>query len=109
MEASAHQPCCWVMDSEMVSTRRSLITGCACSCTLKLSYSNPHVGVFSYWSVRAGSSPGGSNKGLRLDHALVSKSIANGGSKLTVHDCQILHEYAPKGDHCPIMVSLRRG
>mmetsp|Transcript_17456 Transcript_17456/g.57174 ORF Transcript_17456/g.57174 Transcript_17456/m.57174 type:complete len:399 (+) Transcript_17456:59-1255(+) len=65
------------------------------------------TGAFSYWSIRAGASPGGSNKGLRLDHALVSKSIADGKAGLAVHDCQLLYEYAPRGDHCPILLSLK--
>lgn len=65
------------------------------------------AGAFSYWSIRAGASPGGSNKGLRLDHALVSKSIADGKAGLAVHDCQLLYEYAPRGDHCPILLSLK--
>mmetsp|Transcript_11110 Transcript_11110/g.18597 ORF Transcript_11110/g.18597 Transcript_11110/m.18597 type:complete len:395 (-) Transcript_11110:301-1485(-) len=62
-------------------------------------------GCFSYWSVRAGNRPW--NRGLRLDYALVSQSIANGKAALQLHDCALLHAYAPNGDHAPIFASLR--
>jgi len=33
--------------------------------------------------------------------------VVDGTAKVALHDCQILHGYAPKGDHCPILLSLK--
>ena len=62
------------------------------------------TGCFSYWSVRAGNKP--LNRGLRLDHALVSASIARGDSSVGLLDCQLFPDFAPSGDHCPIALYL---
>ena len=63
------------------------------------------TGCFSYWSTRAGNQH--TNRGLRLDYAVVSKSVTSASNELELHDCQHLPEFAPNGDHCPTMVSLR--
>lgn len=64
------------------------------------------TGCFSYWSTRSGNQL--LNRGLRLDYAVASASIAGPGEGLRLHDCAILDEYAPNGDHAPTLISLRR-
>jgi exonuclease III len=64
------------------------------------------TGCFSYWSTRSGNEL--LNRGLRLDYAVASASIAEPGAPLALHDCAHLAEYAPKGDHAPTLVALRK-
>lgn len=59
---------------------------------------------FSYWSVRSKGKP--MNKGLRLDHVLVSKSLVGGTKPGPLLDSQILYDYAPNGDHAPVALYL---
>ena len=66
------------------------------------------TGCFSYWSTRSGNQH--LNRGLRLDYAVVSASLAGAGdgkAAWAVHDCQALAEYAPNGDHCPTLVTFK--
>ena len=63
------------------------------------------TGCFSYWSTRSGNEL--LNRGLRLDYAVASASVAEAGAPLELHDCAILYEYAPKGDHAPTLVSFK--
>ena len=55
------------------------------------------TGWFSYWSIRADNKP--RNRGLRLDYAL-TLGIDE------IKDAFILDEYAPKGDHGAVGISL---
>jgi len=65
------------------------------------------AGCFSYWSTRSGNQH--LNRGLRLDYALLSKALVDGGSApLQLHFCDMLKEYAPNGDHCPTVLGLKR-
>lgn len=65
------------------------------------------TGCFSYWSTRSGNQL--LNRGLRLDYALLSAPLGPGGKgPLQLHDCDMLVEYAPNGDHAPTVVGLRR-
>jgi len=63
-------------------------------------------GAFSYWSTRSGNQL--LNRGLRLDYAVASASLAAPGAALSLHDCAYLAEYAPNGDHAPSLVALAR-
>lgn len=64
-------------------------------------------GCFSYWSTRSGNQL--LNRGLRLDYAVLSNALLpGGGAPLELHDCAMMKEYAPNGDHGPTLVALRR-
>jgi len=63
-------------------------------------------GCFSYWSTRAGGQL--LNRGLRLDYAVASASVSQADAPLALYDAGMLYEYAPKGDHCPTLVALRK-
>jgi len=65
------------------------------------------TGAFSYWSTRSGNQL--LNRGLRLDYAVASPPLVEGGGGIALHDCAYLAEYAPNGDHAPTLVSLSRG
>lgn len=58
------------------------------------------LGAFTYWSIRAGNRK--TNRGLRLDYALVSESMLSASSK-GPHFVEAFHlpDLAP-GDHCPV-------
>lgn len=64
------------------------------------------TGCFSYWSTRSGNQL--LNRGLRLDYAVASASVLEAKSAVRLHDCAILDEYAPNGDHAPTLVVLAR-
>jgi exodeoxyribonuclease III len=64
------------------------------------------TGCFSYWSTRSGNQL--LNRGLRLDYAVASASVLDERSPVRLHDCAILDQYAPNGDHAPTLVVLRR-
>jgi len=61
-------------------------------------------GVFSYWSTRAGNQL--LNRGLRLDYAVTSAALVSGDAPLKLHSCDMLQEYAPNGDHAPLLVAF---
>jgi len=61
-------------------------------------------GAFSYWSVRAGNRS--TNRGLRLDYAVVSKSMVAEGAAPRLVDTFHLPEFCPNGDHSPVGASL---
>ena len=63
-------------------------------------------GCFSFWSTRSGNEV--LNRGLRLDYAVASASVMDGSGPLSLHDCAILYDYAPRGDHAPTLVSLSK-
>ena len=67
------------------------------------------TGCFSYWSTRAGNEK--LNRGLRLDYAVASAALVgdDGGAPaptLKLHSCDMLQEYAPNGDHAPILATF---
>eukprot|EP00929_Paragymnodinium_shiwhaense_P109776 TRINITY_DN7630_c0_g1_i2.p1 TRINITY_DN7630_c0_g1~~TRINITY_DN7630_c0_g1_i2.p1 ORF type:complete len:452 (+),score=131.48 TRINITY_DN7630_c0_g1_i2:70-1425(+) len=60
-------------------------------------------GQFSYWSVRAGNRP--KNRGLRLDYAILSKSLTTAADEKKsprLVDAFYLADLCPGGDHCPV-------
>lgn len=62
------------------------------------------AGWFSYWSVRAGNRP--FNKGLRLDYAVASKRLFDGGDGgVEVVDAFILDQVTGS-DHAPVGITL---
>ena len=63
-------------------------------------------GCFSFWSTRSGNEL--LNRGLRLDYAVASASLTDRSGPLALHDCAILYDYAPRGDHAPTLVSLSK-
>lgn len=67
------------------------------------------AGAFSYWSTRAGNEK--LNRGLRLDYAVASAALVGDGGAapaptFKLHSCDMLQEYAPNGDHAPLLVAL---
>ena len=64
------------------------------------------AGAFSYWSTRAGNEK--LNRGLRLDYAVASAALVGdvGGASFKLHSCDMLQEYAPNGDHAPLLAAL---
>ena len=65
------------------------------------------TGCFSYWSTRSGNQL--LNRGLRLDYAVGSSNLAEGGgATYELYDCAMLDEFAPNGDHAPTLLALQR-
>lgn len=65
------------------------------------------MGVFSYWSVRAGNRP--VNRGMRLDYCLASRALVSGEAG-TLHDAFVLdRDTVGVSDHAPVGVVLRLG
>lgn len=62
-------------------------------------------GHYTFWSTRAGNRP--SNKGMRLDYFVGSKTLVDGDNALQViaRDSYMLHDQ-PGSDHCPIVLEL---
>lgn len=62
-------------------------------------------GQYSYWSLRAGNRD--TNKGLRLDYFICSRSLFEDtdSSKVVVRDSYMLDQ-EPGSDHCPIVLEL---
>ena len=63
-------------------------------------------GCFSFWSTRSGNQH--ENRGLRLDYAVASAPLVGGGAPLVLHDCVHRKEFAPNGDHAPVICAFRR-
>lgn len=64
------------------------------------------AGHFTFWSVRSRNKP--SNRGLRLDYTLVSRSMVDGSAGAQLADAYILGEVcASFGDHCAVGMTVK--